>query len=338
VRDGAVGRLLPRSPRGLSALRVGLLLALAAAAVAFWTPQPVFPTESTPTWQLRSYRSVGFDKSFKADLLAELPAAPELVIFGGSRAMRFEPSQVGGLTGLSAFNCAVQCFRPEDAWAFSRYLVARSPDTDLHCIIALQVRTFRRDHLRAGLLYDERLSTAFPADLMAKQQATLASPPVKEVLGGNRYSATGAVEYNTYDAASRRPGYSFRRQIDVSIGRLLDNHRWTGPTRVSRPHAYFEAAMRLYNDRGVTPLIIMMPVQPRALEAFRKLGFQRSLEDLRAYLRDAGTRCRFKVLDLTDIRTFGGRPKAFYDAVHVTRVNARLILKHAVTTAPECFR
>jgi len=318
-------------------LLAGVLVAL-AGTLAIWPAEAVFTAAPTPTWQLTSYRSAGFDKSFKADLLDELPAAPELVLFGGSRAMRFEPSDVSDLTGLSAFNCSVQCFRPEDAWAFSRYLITRWPDADPHCIVALQARTFRADHLRAGLLNDERLSAAFPARLLAKQRATLPSPATKELLGGNHYSARGSLRRNRYDSTRKLPGYSFRRQIDVSIRRLLDNHRWTGPTTVSRPHAYFEATMRLYNDRGVTPLVIMMPVQPRALRAFREVGFQRDLDELAAYLRDAQTRCRFRVLDLTDVRTFGGRPRAFYDALHVMRPNARLILEYATAVAPECFR
>jgi hypothetical protein len=96
--------------------------------------------------------------------------------------------------------------------------------------------------------------------------------------------------------------------------------------------------MRLYNDHGVTPLIVVMPYQPRVLRVFRDAGFQRHLDRLAAYLRSAGTRCRFRVLDLTDIRTFGGSATEFYDGAHVTRENAHRITRYAVRTAPECFR
>ncbi len=63
---------------------------LSPAADAPAGPSPSSP--STPTWRLASYRRAGFDKSFKADLIDELPTPPELVVFGGSRATRFEPS------------------------------------------------------------------------------------------------------------------------------------------------------------------------------------------------------------------------------------------------------
>ena len=61
-----------------------------------------------------------YDRTVKVDLVERLPEPPELVIFGGSRAQRFEPSVAEKLTGLPAFNFAVQNSRPEDAYAMSR--------------------------------------------------------------------------------------------------------------------------------------------------------------------------------------------------------------------------
>ena len=95
--------------------------------------------------------------------------------------------------------------------------------------------------------------------------------------------------------------------------------------------------MKLYNEHGVTPLVVLMPVQPRALRAFRAAGFQRHLDGLTAYLASAQTRCRFRVLDFTEIASFGGSATEFYDAVHPTRENTRRIIARAVELAPECF-
>ncbi len=309
---------------------------LTPAADAAAGPTPASP--SPPTWRLASYRRAGFDKSFKADLIDELPSPPELVVFGGSRATRFEPSYLASLTGLSTFNCAVQCFRPEDAWAYSDYLYSRAPDTRLRCVIALQTRTFHDDTLRAGLLYDQRLASAFPPALVARQKKALGRPPVKELLGVNRFLARGHLARNRYDVARERPGYSFAKHLDLYVKRLLPNHRWTGPLADARSREYFEKTVRLYNDHDVVPLIIVMPYQPRVLRAFKAAGFQKHLDRLTAYLRGAQTRCRFRVLDLTDIRSFGGSPKGFYDGAHVTRANAHRITRYAVGAAPECFK
>lgn len=310
----------------------------AGSTAAAVSASPAPSSQRTPTWRRQSYKRVGYDKSFKADLIDELPAAVEHVVFGGSRAMRFEPSHLQSMTGLYGFNAAVQCFRPEDAYAFSSYLYARSPGTRLRCMIALQSRTFHDDTLRAGLLYDPRLSRAFPDSLVAQQKARLGKPAIKQLLGINRFTAKGYLVHNRYDVTRKRPGYSYTKHLDLYIKRQLSNHRWKGPLADARSREYFEKTVRLYNEHGVTPLIVLMPYQPRVLKAFRKVGFQKHLDRLRAYLRDAGTRCTFRALDLTNVKSFGGDPKAFYDGVHVTRANARKILDYAVVNAPECFR
>lgn len=292
----------------------------------------------TPTWQRTSYRKIGFDKSFKADLIDELADPPRVVVFGGSRARRLAPSTVTRLTGLSAFNCAVQCFRPEDAYAFSRHLITRAPEAHLNCVIALQTRTFRDDTMRAGLLYDQRLTPAFPAALVRRQKMRLERQGTRDLLGTSRYTARGYLRRNVYDVTRERPGFSYRRHIDLSIRRLLPNHRWSRPLRSARSQAYFERTMQLYNDRGATPLVVLMPIQPRALRAFRAAGYQRNLAALTTYLRNAQTRCDFRVVDCVEVGSFGGSSSEFYDAVHVTRVNADRILARAVADAPECFR
>jgi hypothetical protein len=38
------------------------------------------------------------------------------------------------------------------------------------------------------------------------------------------------------------------------------------------------------------------------------------------------------------MRSFGGDPGWFYDGAHVTRKNARRIMRRPVALAPECFR
>lgn len=310
----------------------------AGTAVAAAAAQATPSAAPTPTWRRQSYRRIGFDKSFKADLIDELPAAVEFVTFGGSRAMRFEPSYVKSLTGLYGFNGAVQNFRPEDAWAFSNYLYSRSPATRLRCMIALQTRTFNDDTLRAGLLYDQRLSRAFPYSLVKRHKARLGKPDVRQLLGVNRFSAQGYLIRNRYDVTRARRGYSLKKHLDLYIRRQLANHRWKGPLADTRSRKYFEKTVRLYNAHGVIPLVVLMPYEPRVLAAFKRVGFQKHLDRLRAYLHDAGTRCAFRYLDLTSVRSFGGDPEEFYDGVHVTRANARLILKFAVAAAPECFR
>lgn len=337
------GRTGGSAARGV-VIAVGILTALlltgvpSEGAAAAYRAEAGAAVSGTPTWQLTSYREVGFDRSFKADLIDELPAAPRLIVFGGSRATRFEPQFFTAHAGLDAFNGAVQNCRPEDAWAFSSYLFSRAPDVKLDCFFAVQTATFADNTMHPGLLYDSRLSQAFSPELIARQKIALGKPRIKEVLGANRYSSSGLLLRNSYDIRREAPKYSLSRTMDGYIRRLLPAYTWTGPTRETRSRFYFEKTMRLFNDHGVVPAVVIMPYHPRALKAFRAVGFQKKMAILAAYLRDAQSRCHFRVLNLLSITSFDGRARWFYDGAHVTRENSRLIIRHALRVAPECFR
>jgi hypothetical protein len=324
---------------------LGLIAAAGVARVARASAPATSPVVATspsatptPTWKLRSFRSIGADRSFKAQLCDELPAAPELLVVGGSRATRFEPSELLRRTGLHAMNCSVQNCRPEDLFAFASYLYQRSPETKLRCFFAVQTTTFRDKQLNAGLLYDARLAQWFPPDLLAAQKASLGKPRKREVLGVNRFSARGLLLRNVYDVRRARPDYSLDRRLDGYIKAILPAATWRGHTAAPRSRAYFERAMKLFNDHDVVPVVVLMPYHPRALKAFRAVGFQRQVDELLGYFKRARTRCDFRVVNLIDIKSFGGDRRWFYDGAHVTRENARRIIRRTVALAPECLR
>lgn len=337
---GLAAAVLAAATLALLSSGAGVAPAAADGGPALEAPPTASPSASpaVPTWRLTSYRKVGFDRSFKADLIDELPEPPRLVIFGGSRATRFEPPYFLEQAGLPTFNCSVQNCRPTDAYAFANYLFSKAPDVKLDCVFAVQTATFADAPLHAGLLYDERLSTALPGDLIERQKALAGRPRIKEVLGRNRFTARGQLVRNSYDIRRDKPGYSFSRHLDSYIRRLLPKYTWTGPTRESRSRYYFEKTMRLFNAHGVVPAVVIMPYHPRALRAFGEVGFRKKMAVLRAYLRDARRRCDFRVLDLLTVSSFGGRTSWFYDGAHVTRENSRLIARHALRTQPVCFR
>ena len=135
----------------LRGIRRGLLAALvlgvavlvggtAAGPAAAVEAGPTASADASPAATARLGAAVDprYDRTYKCDLLERLPAPPELVIFGGSRAQRFEPSVAERLTGLPAFNFAVQNSRPEDVYAMSRLLFWRAPSVKLRCVWALQ--------------------------------------------------------------------------------------------------------------------------------------------------------------------------------------------------------
>jgi hypothetical protein len=105
-------------------LFLGLGVALVALAVIGWTAfvhGSAAPPVVTPKFDIAS------DRMQKTDLIQKLKAPPEVIILGGSRALRFDPAYLQQRTGLTGFNAAVTGARPEDAWALVSLFHARFP-------------------------------------------------------------------------------------------------------------------------------------------------------------------------------------------------------------------
>ena len=72
---------------------------------AFARPSPRI-TAASPGALIRGYLATS-PRTDKARLIEQLTSPPRVVIFGGSRAMRFDPAYIRRQTGLSGFNAAV---------------------------------------------------------------------------------------------------------------------------------------------------------------------------------------------------------------------------------------
>jgi len=333
MRDA--GRGHSHSPRATVGRPVAAGLAAVCALAVLWSATGT--AQATPTYLQTEYRAVGQDRSFRCDLVDELPGPPGVVIFGGSRATRFRPADFRLYAGLSAVNCATQNFRPEDAWAISNYLFSRAPQVKLRCFLAVQATTFSDAPLAPGLLYDSRLSQWFPASLIGQQRALAGAPYTPNMLGTKRYNARGLLLWNGYDAR-RAAGVPLEKTLAAYTRTHLRLASDTAPVPQVRSHLYFRKTIQLFNRHGVTPVVVIMPYQPTVLAAFREAGWEVKVDRLRKYLAGLQKRYELEVVDLLDIATFGGTPTGFYDGAHITAENARRIVKYSVGVAPECFR
>ena len=327
---------------GVGLLAAGALLALPSAAVTeadtteAAVPEMVRADAAIPTWKLRHYIKVGGERSFKLDLVDELPQPPQLVIFGGSRMQRFEPNLALDLTGLPAMNFALSNFRTEDAWAISNYLLTRSPDTRLRCVWGLQVGMFGDATFAPGLVYDQRLSPWFTPELLAEQAKLLGEVHPADLLVTNRYAGRGYLRSSNYDVR-RAAGETLSASLVKWIARYVTAR--SAVTHVqSRSRSYFEATLGLLNQHGVTPCIVIMPYHPRALDALTNAGWRPRLTALKAYLQGLRATYHFDLLNYDTVAAFEGHTGYFYDGAHPTVENSRILLRHAVKAAPESFR
>ena len=317
-----------------AAVTAAVLLVALAALLAAWTPAA--GAAHVDAARLSS-GGVLYDRSYKVDLLERLPSPPELVIFGGSRAQRFEPSVAEDLTGLPAFNFAVQNSRPEDVYAMARLLFWRAPSVKLRCIWALQATTLSDSPLHPGLLAESRLTQFLPGYLVAGQRKVSVSSEGREMQSVDEYSARGQLLHNGYDLRLER-GISFENTLFGYLSEMVPRAGVAAPYAQTRAKKYFERTLALFNLHGVEPVLVVMPYHPDALAAFKAAGWDAKEEAFKSYLESLRGRYRFRLLDYTDIATFHGSADEFYDGAHVTAVNARRILVQAAKDAPEAFR
>ena len=309
-----------------------VLTLLACAAVVATAGTGVGATADPAADALPTY-----DRTLKCDLVERLPEPPRLVILGGSRAQRFEPSVAEKLTGLPAFNFAVQNGRPEDAYAMARYLFWRAPSVKLRCLWALQATSISDSPLHPGLLAEPRLSRFLPDYLVRAQRMVSTSTEGRELAPDNEFSARGDLVRNGYDARLAR-GTPFARTLQGYLAKMVPRAGSPTPYGKQRARRYFERTLQLFNLHDVEPVLVIMPYHPAALSAFRAVGWGAKEDEFTSYLKSLKGAYRFRLLDYTDIAAFHGSEDAFYDGAHVRAANARRILAQAVRDAPEALR
>jgi hypothetical protein len=192
----------------------------------------------------------------------------------------------------------------------------------------MQSGMLRDRDLDPALLQDRRFYPHFPDDLLARQRALLpdstAEMPRTYGFLRNRYSARGLLLWNRYDER-RAAGYTLREALDAYIARMLHTGR-TSSAPDTRARRYFEDTIRLLNERGTTPVIVLMPIHPRVLRVMNEHDMGGERQRLRDYLAELGNTLSIKVLDFTTIRSFNGRADWFYDGVHITRRNTNRVI------------
>ena len=280
------------------------------------------------------------DRTVKADLLDKLDQSPQVLIFGGSRATRFEPAYLERLTGLRGFNLALQNGRPEDVWAFLNHLRTTRPGIRPHVVWFIHVEAFRAQGLSVGLIQDRRLSRYFPERLIAAERAklprTAADMPAGRDLALTTYGPDGLVLRNRYDVRADG-GYTLDRALAWSIARATERYRTTTPALDRRSMAYFAKDLDLLDRLGTTPVVVFTPVHPTLLDAVRHLGWDERHREVLRYLHGLQKKYDFLVLDLSELASVHGDPRAYYDGFHMKKSNARRVLDTVVKEAPAAF-
>ena len=163
--------------------------------------------------------------------------------------------------------------------------------------------------------------------------------PPPSHLENRRYARDGLLLWNTYDRYFEIGG-TLDKSLDRYIAKTVQRQKDADKRSAGRSRAreYFEKTLRLLNDHGTTPVIVVMPVHPRVLAALREAGRVRRPAPFPAYLHGLEKRYRLKVVDLTELSSFGGDPDGFYDGVHITQENSDRVIDALVERAGDVLR
>ena len=308
--------------------------ATAAAAVVLGTAGfAAAPARAAlPAVPVQSHRQVRVPSQGQPDPRATSSRSPQLVFFGGSRSQRFDPAFARRKTGLRSVNISTSSARPEAAWGILNWFYAAGRTPKIRWVWGMQSGMLRDRDLDPALLQDARFYRYFPDDLLAQQRALLPQKvgdmPRSYWLPPQQVLRSRLLPLERVRHAVRAGSHAQEVTRRLHRAGCCTSRRSAAASEVpdSRAGAYFEKTVRLLNEHGTSPVIVLMPIHPRVLRVMREHGMGGERQKLRDYLAALGQTAQIKVLDMTTINSFNGRAGWFYDGVHINRGNSNRVI------------
>jgi hypothetical protein len=273
-------------------------------------------------------RAASSDRAIKACLLARTAPAPQLVVYGSSRAAKLEPAYLGSLLGETVFNASVSSGTPQDVWAFAHLAHDQAGQAPVRALWLLDLESLRPHPFDASLLQTPVLARSFTTagGVVRPAPETPHAPAPKTCSFTTnpltRYAADGFRARDFHDAAAAH-GMTLARGLRLAIASYRRIYRTGYPRVAPQEVAWVARTIGALNAWGIRPVIVLTPVQPAFLRALGPAGWNRRHADVLRMLRSLGG--RFTLLDASSIAAFGGSSTGFYDGVHMRVANTRLL-------------
>jgi hypothetical protein len=270
-------------------------LALIVIANYVINPLGLYPSQLLPPMVWNSAAQ-------KLQLITEATPKPEAVVLGSSRAMQIAPATIKRLTGLSAFNFAVDSARTEDYYVILRRLVEQERLPLRLLIIGVDVEAFHNrvppnerlltiPTLTAYLRYGEasRVVRKNLRRLVSLQQTTLSVTSLLRTLhptsteGVAHFEADGYLRYVRWERQRSDGSFDLMGNIRASINEYT--HRFNGFSALSVQRcAYFRDTLAYARAQHIPTIVYVTPLHPAVIEALLPLGYAARLREVTAYL------------------------------------------------------
>jgi len=295
-------------------------------------------------------------RAAKIRLLERLKVAPDLMIFGSSRAMKADPQVVRRLTRSRGFNASVSSGTPADTWSFMFLEHDLFPEKQARYLWILDMEQLRRARIHPKTLTVPRLVAYLPEEYRPhKRAATVPEPRAEaaasddEALGGTWSEAGSSARSKSYGRhmVFRSDGYSVWGMRDYwasqgyTLAACLQSTilhfnaiypKGFGAIR-STPAFFVRKTIAQMNAWGIRPVIVLSPYHPDLRRYIGDRGWSQRHREVRRFFRHLQRRLDFVLLDYTSIQSFGGKASGFFDGIHPRRSLMARILKAAVRRA-----
>ncbi len=335
----------PLSPRQFSAVVIGSSIAAFLVVAAFnfvVNPYAQYPTRVvTPLVQT--------SRAQKAGLLRRAKQAPEGLILGSSRVLKYEPQYLRERMGMSFFNAGVNYGKIEDSLAFYRFYIDRFGHSPKVVLLGLDVHGFN-DHLPTDprLLNESELmqqvvefvkfSDRFQGtkELVSWQQFVASMKAVKSSLRGGAatesadlgdcFRSDGLVVYQQREKQLRAGTYDFAAAMSYNkreYKQLFQGYQEFSARRLEVLQTLVDECRK----GGSRLMVFLTPMHPDLVDYLADTTtYVVRRDELNRMLASSSTKHGFDYCDLSDIASFGGTATAFVDGIHPLEPNTRRAL------------
>lgn len=295
-------------------------------------------------------------RSEKFELFQELTEKPDGLILGSSRSLKFEPKYLKEHTSLTFFNFGVNHGRPEDFLAILRAYRDRYGCSPAVVLMAIDIASLN-DLVPsdARLCAEPNLYRFVKNELPWKEnfdrfcqlfsyQQTSASISALRASIGNRaprhdevFDSDGVIQYIKRQAEMEQDCYDFEAALDYNIREY--KNLYGGMKQLSRRRlSYLFEAVRLCEQNGSQVFLFTTVYHPRLRDILAsKTNFTVLEEEAIHELSRLAQGLNANFINFGSIEKFGGNQEQFYDGIHPTEFNTRLMIDRMLPTLHEAL-
>ena len=294
-------------------------------------------------------------RNAKLELLNSFESAPDGLLVGSSRVLKYEPAYLEQYVGHNFFNAGVNYGKPEDFLAFVRYFENRFKRLPKTIVIGLDVHGFNGQlKTDARLLNNHPLASQIPEaipfsdrfqsfkELLSWQQTMASLRSIKHSLKGventkspeESFQSDGLIVYHTREEQIDSGTYDFTSALEYNKREYKQLFRGYDSISASRVEL-LAAAIKLCKKNGSRVITLLTPMHPALAKYLNESTTysERRLE-LHQTLAALAIELDFEFSDLSDIRSFRGDPSHFVDGIHPLEPNTRLIIDRLLDGKP----